>query len=70
MARPKGRPKELHGPVVGVKLPVMTHVQLQAAEYFGANGWMFWNPRNIYPASGYGQVEEKGMEEEREKPKP
>jgi hypothetical protein len=23
--------------------------QIKAAEDFGASGWMFWNPRNIYP---------------------
>jgi len=23
--------------------------QIRAAEDFGANGWMFWNPRNVYP---------------------
>lgn len=23
--------------------------QLKAAEDFGASGWMFWNPRNVYP---------------------
>ncbi|MFZ5451843.1 MAG: hypothetical protein ACOZF2_08260 [Thermodesulfobacteriota bacterium] len=31
MSRPKGRPRELHGPIVGVKLPVMTHVKLVAS---------------------------------------
>ncbi len=25
------------------------HTQIQAAEDFGASGWMFWNPRNVYP---------------------
>jgi hypothetical protein len=24
-------------------------VQIKAAEDFGASGWMFWNPRNVYP---------------------
>jgi hypothetical protein len=24
-------------------------IQIKAAEDFGASGWMFWNPRNIYP---------------------
>lgn len=24
-------------------------LQLKAAEDFGASGWMFWNPRNVYP---------------------
>jgi hypothetical protein len=24
-------------------------VQIKAAEDFGASGWMFWNPRNLYP---------------------
>lgn len=26
------------------------HTQIKAAEDFGASGWMFWNPRNVYPA--------------------
>jgi hypothetical protein len=24
-------------------------IQIKAADDFGASGWMFWNPRNIYP---------------------
>jgi hypothetical protein len=24
-------------------------LQIKAAEDFGASGWMFWNPRNVYP---------------------
>jgi hypothetical protein len=24
-------------------------IQIKASDDFGANGWMFWNPRNIYP---------------------
>ena len=27
--------------------------QIQAAEKFGSSGWMFWNPRNIYPLTGF-----------------
>lgn len=27
--------------------------QIRAAEKFGASGWMFWNPRNIYPKTGF-----------------
>jgi hypothetical protein len=27
--------------------------QIKAAEQFGSNGWMFWNPRNIYPKGGF-----------------
>jgi len=23
--------------------------QIKAADDFGASGWMFWNPRNLYP---------------------
>ncbi|MBM4275832.1 MAG: GTP-binding protein [Deltaproteobacteria bacterium] len=34
-------------------------IQIKAAEDFGASGWMFWNPRNIYPKSGYGKVNEQ-----------
>jgi hypothetical protein len=26
--------------------------QIQAAEDFGSNGWMLWNPRNVYSADG------------------
>jgi hypothetical protein len=29
--------------------------QIKAAEDFGSSGWMFWNPRNIYPKNGYKQ---------------
>jgi hypothetical protein len=28
-------------------------IQIQAAEKFGSDGWMFWNPRNIYPTGGF-----------------
>jgi hypothetical protein len=28
-------------------------VQIKAADKFGASGWMFWNPRNIYPAGNF-----------------
>jgi hypothetical protein len=27
--------------------------QIKAAEKFGSSGWMFWNPRNIYPKGGF-----------------
>lgn len=30
MARPRGRPKQLYGPIVNVKLNAMTHVHLSA----------------------------------------
>jgi hypothetical protein len=26
--------------------------QIRAAEDFGTNGWMLWNPNNIYSAEG------------------
>jgi hypothetical protein len=26
--------------------------QIKAAEEFGSNGWMLWNPRNVYQADG------------------
>jgi len=29
--------------------------QIKAAQDFGASGWMFWNPRNVYTPSGYKQ---------------
>ncbi len=28
-------------------------LQIKAAEKFGSSGWMFWNPRNIYPKTGF-----------------
>lgn len=34
-------------------------IQIKAAEDFGSSGWMFWNPRNIYPKSEYGKASEK-----------
>jgi hypothetical protein len=27
--------------------------QIKASEKFGSSGWMFWNPRNIYPKTGF-----------------
>jgi len=30
-------------------------IQIKAADDFGSSGWMFWNPRNIYPSTGYKQ---------------
>lgn len=27
--------------------------QIKAADKFGSSGWMFWNPRNIYPKDGF-----------------
>lgn len=27
--------------------------QIKAADKFGSSGWMFWNPRNIYPLTGF-----------------
>ncbi|MDD2761946.1 MAG: putative glycoside hydrolase [Methylomonas sp.] len=30
--------------------------QIKAAEDFGASGWMFWNPRNVYPSGVFSQV--------------
>jgi hypothetical protein len=29
--------------------------QIKAAQDFGSSGWMFWNPRNVYPPTGYKQ---------------
>jgi hypothetical protein len=26
--------------------------QISAAEAFGANGWMLWNPQNVYSREG------------------
>jgi hypothetical protein len=28
-------------------------IQIKAAEAFGASGWMFWNPRNVYPGGKF-----------------
>ena len=28
-------------------------IQVNAAEDFGANGWMLWNPHNEYPAAAF-----------------
>ena len=30
----------------------MASKQIDAAEAFGADGWMLWNPRNEYSAAG------------------
>jgi hypothetical protein len=30
--------------------------QIKASEDFGASGWMFWNPRNIYPTGQFNDV--------------
>ena len=28
-------------------------IQIQASDKFGASGWMFWNPRNVYPTGKF-----------------
>jgi hypothetical protein len=28
-------------------------IQIKASEDFGASGYMFWNPRNVYPKGRY-----------------
>jgi hypothetical protein len=33
--------------------PERIQTQIKAAEKFGSSGWMFWNPRNIYPTTGF-----------------
>jgi hypothetical protein len=30
MTRPRGRPREFHGPIINVKLPALTHIQASA----------------------------------------
>ncbi|MFZ5451092.1 MAG: putative glycoside hydrolase [Thermodesulfobacteriota bacterium] len=35
--------------------PEEMRLQIKAADDFGSSGWMFWNPRNIYPKTGYKQ---------------
>ena len=31
-------------------------IQIKATEEFGASGWMFWNPRNVYPKGKFNHV--------------
>jgi hypothetical protein len=31
--------------------------QITGAETFGADGWMLWNPRNVYPGTGFSGLE-------------
>lgn len=40
-----------HRPFTGEEI----RQQIAAAEKFGANGWMLWNPRNAYTADGLGK---------------
>lgn len=35
--------------------PEEMRTQIKASQDFGSSGWMFWNPRNVYPPSGYQQ---------------
>jgi hypothetical protein len=28
-------------------------IQIKASDDFGASGWMFWNPRNLYPTGKF-----------------
>jgi hypothetical protein len=35
--------------------------QIEAADKFGASGWMFWNPRNVYPTGKF--TPDRGGEE-------
>lgn len=35
--------------------------QIRAAESFGSNGWMLWNPRNIYSGQGLMPRSDRGM---------
>jgi len=48
-------------------------IQIKAAEDFGSNGWMFWNPRNVYPTGrfydGNGWVKKVIPKPEEESPK-
>ncbi len=37
-----------HRPFTGTEIKA----QIAAAEHFGADGWMLWNPRNVYTADG------------------
>jgi hypothetical protein len=30
-------------------------IQIQASDKFGASGWMFWNPRNVYPTGKFAE---------------
>jgi hypothetical protein len=40
-------------------------IQIKASDKFGASGWMFWNPRNIYPT---GKFTNDQSSEENDKP--
>ncbi len=42
-------------------------IQIKAADDFGASGWMFWNPRNIYPKGNFENG--NGKENDKEKKK-
>ena len=33
-------------------------IQIKAVDDFGASGWMFWNPRNIYPKGNFASDDE------------
>ncbi|MGR9088892.1 MAG: putative glycoside hydrolase, partial [Gammaproteobacteria bacterium] len=35
-------------------------IQVKAAEDFGASGWMFWNPRNVYPTGIFADTDNGG----------
>jgi hypothetical protein len=47
-------------------------VQIKAADDFGASGWMFWNPRNLYPTGVFspGNGTNKNNQEPATSPKP
>ncbi len=34
--------------------------QIKASDDFGASGWMFWNPRNIYPSGDFSNIGKGG----------
>ena len=36
--------------------------QIKAAQSFGSDGWLLWNPKNIYSAESIGPATKKGLE--------
>jgi hypothetical protein len=47
-------------------------IQIKAADDFGASGWIFWNPRNIYPTGIFysGNGRQKRKKQQLSSPKP
>lgn len=39
-------------------------IQIEASDDFGASGWMFWNPRNIYPDGIFSNIGQRNEAQE------